>query len=65
MSDKETPEQVKVVGHISYTLENSEQLPDNLQLLYEETCISSNFDEDTKSEIWKLLVRYQKCICKK
>ena len=34
MSDKETPEQVEIVGNISNTIENSEQLPDHLQLLY-------------------------------
>ena len=48
MSDYETPEQVEVVSNISNPIENSEKLPDYLQLLYEETCNSNNFDKDTK-----------------
>ena len=42
MSDKETLEQVKVVGNISNTTENIEQLPDHLQLLYEDVTSYNN-----------------------
>ena len=64
MSDKETPELVEVVGNIRNTIDNSEQIPDHLQLLYEETCNSNNFDKDTKAEIWKFLVRRQNLFAK-
>ena len=42
MSDKETLERVKVVGNICNTTENIEQLPDHLQLLYEDVTSYNN-----------------------
>lgn len=67
MSDKKTPGQVEVVGNISKTIEDNEQLRDHLQSLYEEMHNSNNFYEDTKltRKIIKIISKMSQRIYKK